>query len=78
MSAYANYEVHGKTRRGPVVVEVRAIRTPSPEAATWILNERYPSATFVSVTRPAAAGYPARHGVVSAGQLAATPIRRKA
>jgi hypothetical protein len=77
MSAYADYEIVGKNRRGVrVVVALRAIATPNEAAATWILQERYPSATFVAVTRTATRGYKRPATPVVAKKLAENPVRR--
>jgi hypothetical protein len=75
MSALAEYEIHGLTSRGrPVAVGMRAIATPTTEVATYILNERYPSATFVSLKRVILKDNKIEN--VDARKLDVRPIRR--
>jgi hypothetical protein len=75
MSALADYEIHGKTKRGPVIVNMRAVATPTPEVAAYILHERYPSAEFL-LTKRAAYSPTKKIGKVDARKLDAKPVRR--
>jgi hypothetical protein len=78
MGAYKTYELHGKNSRGkPVSIAVRLLATPTYEVAAFLLHEKYPSATDVTWTSPAAHRYPKPEPVaVKATTLATTPVRR--
>jgi hypothetical protein len=80
MSAYLNYEISGvNSRKQKVSVRVRALTKPSQETAEWLLKEKYPSATEVKITIPAAHKYPKEEvSPIKVSTLATTPARRTA
>lgn len=80
VSAYLVYEIHGKTNSsGKVSILIKAVATPTPEAALWLIREKYPSVKeeSVYVTIPAAHKYPLRKGPIHVRTtMEGTPIRR--
>lgn len=80
MSAAITYEIHGETASsGKVSILIRAVSSPTPEAALWLIREKYPSVKedSVRVTLPAAHRYPLRRGPVQPRTtMGTTPIRR--
>lgn len=79
MSAYITYEIHGETASsGKVSILIKAAASPTPEAALWLIREKYPSVKeeSVRVSLPAAHRYPPQRGPVRQRNLGTTPIRR--
>lgn len=80
MSAYITYEIKGRNGQDKEVsILIKAAASPTPEAALWLIRERYPSVKdgTVEVTLPAAHKYPLRKGPVHPRTtMGTTPIRR--
>jgi hypothetical protein len=79
MPAHITYEIHGVTSsKVAVSVLVKALTTPTPEAALWLIREKYPSVSedSVKVSLPAAHRYPTRPGPVRVRNMESTTIRR--
>jgi hypothetical protein len=78
MAAYKMYEIYGKNYAGKrVSVFVRLLATPSQIVAEFFLHEKYPSATEIRWTSPAARNYPKpAPKPVKVKDMATDPVRR--
>lgn len=79
MPAHITYEIKGRNSAGKEVsILIKAVTTPTPEVALWLLKEKYPSvkAETIEVSLPAVRGYPPRSGPVTHRKMESTPIRR--
>lgn len=78
MAAYLTFTIIGErsqSRHGTkeVQIKVRALARPDEETATWLLQEKYPSAKVTHIVVDAAHSY----REVTAASLATKPLRRQ-